>query len=59
MPESDARSGESLEESAGKRCRECAVLAEFGGKCRKAMLGECSSAVWRKVPESDARSVQF
>ena len=24
----------------------------FGGRCRKAMLG-----VWRKVPESDARSV--
>ena len=28
-------------------------LAEFGGMCRKARLG-----VWRKVPESDARSVE-
>ena len=27
-------------------------LAEFGGRCRKERLG-----VWRKVPESDARSV--
>ena len=44
MPESDAR---SLEEGAGKRC------SEFGGRCRKAMLG-----VWRKVPESDARSLE-
>ena len=42
------------------------ILLEFGGRCRKAMLGvwECpfngitnSARVWRKVPESDARSV--
>ena len=32
VPESDAR---SLEEGAGKRC------SEFGGRCRKAMLGVC------------------
>ena len=44
LPESDAR---SLEEVAGKRC------LEFGGRCRKAMLG-----VWRKLPESDARSLE-
>jgi len=46
VPESDALEevpeSDALEEGAGKRC--------FGGRCRKGML-------WRKVPESDARSV--
>ena len=34
---------QSLEEGAGKRCSECGpvclVVAEFGGRCRKVMLG--------------------
>ena len=38
---------QSLQEGAGKRC------LEFGGRCRKSML-----AVWRKVPEIDARSLE-
>ena len=44
VPESDAG---SLEDGAGKRCW------EFGGRCRKAMLG-----VWRTVPESHAGSLE-
>ena len=32
---------------SGKRCSEC------GGRCRKTMIG-----VWRKMPESDDRSVE-
>ena len=38
---------QSLEEGAGKRCSEsgpvCPVVAEFGGRFRKAMLGVCHS----------------
>ena len=36
---------QSLEEGAGKRCSECGLMphvyvhAEFGGRCRKAVLG--------------------
>ena len=43
-----------LEKGAGKRCSEC--VSDCGGRCRKAMLGVCGW-LWRKVPESDARSV--
>ena len=34
--------------------KEC--VNDFGGRCRKAMLGACEW-LWRKVPESDARSL--
>ena len=37
-PKSDARFWQSLDEGTGKRC---SILAEFGGRCRKTMLGVC------------------